>query len=132
MDRAINALVGREYRKQVNREAVAVAMLNDTQNQASDDGAGNTPTAPTEEPQDDWLNVFERYAEDASSEQLQDLWGRVLSVEIRRPGRFSMRTLRLLSEFSQADALIFETFAKYAFGESAPKKLVYPNESTDI
>lgn len=88
-------------------------------------------TTPTE-PDDDWLNVFERYVEDASSERLQGLWGKVLAGEIRRPGRFSTRTLRFLSEFSQADALTFESFAKSAFADNAPKKAVTNKEDRNI
>jgi hypothetical protein len=37
-----------------------------------------------------------------------------------------------LSEFSQADALAFEAFAKSAFGDAALKKLVKPPEQKDI
>ncbi|AUQ56361.1 MULTISPECIES: DUF2806 domain-containing protein [Phaeobacter] len=130
--RAMNKLVRKEYRKQVNREAVASAMVEDLRDQASSEENLATGSVPASEVDDDWLNVFERYAEDASSERLQGLWGKVLAGEVRQPGRFSTRTLRFLSEFSQADALLFETFAKSAFGDSAPKKLVAPEDQEDI
>lgn len=129
--RAMNVLVRKEYRKQTNREAVAAAMVEDMREHASEaaDGASSPPAAELDE---DWLNLFERYVEDASSDRLQGLWGRVLAGEIRKPGRFSARTLRFLSEFSQADALSFEVFAKNAFGDAAPKKLVMPSDKEDI
>lgn len=129
--RAMDVLVRKEYRKQINREAVAAAMVEDMRELGQNPEAGNA-ALPQAELDEDWLNVFERYAEDASSERLQGLWGRVLAGEIRRPGRFSSRTLRFLSEFSQADALTFETFAKSAFGDAAPKSLVVPHERKDI
>ena len=81
---------------------------------------------------DDWLNVFERYAEDATTERMQQLWGRVLAGEIRSPGKFAMRTLRFLSEFSQVDALSFSVFCDSAFGEAAPRSLILPPEMQDI
>lgn len=81
---------------------------------------------------DDWLNVFERYAEDASSERMQKLWGRVLAGEIRTPGKYGMRTLRFLSEFSQADALSFSAFCQNYFGDMAPKSLTMPDTIKDI
>lgn len=130
--RAMTKLVRKEYRKQVNLEAVATAMVEDIRDQAFNTENVATVTAPTAELDDDWLNIFEQYSESASSERMQGLWGRVLSGEIRQPGRFSMRTLRFLSEFSQADALMFERFTKFAFGDSAPKDLVAPKERDDI
>ncbi len=130
--RAIDVLVRKEYRKQVNREAVAAAMVKDIR-EHPDTLAGNRANTVTDgELEDDWMNVFERYAEDASSERLQDLWGRVLAGEIRQPGRFSTRSLRFLSEFSQADALLFEKIAQCSFGDFAPKTLVQPDENKNI
>jgi len=128
--RALEVLVHKAYRKQVNRNAVAAAMLDELGGQAkeqSPNDTGPTPQGAVGAIDDDWLNVFERYAEDASSERMQKLWGRVLAGEVRTPGRFSMRTLRFLSEFSQADALTFEEFSKISFGDSAPKKLAKPD-----
>ncbi|MFD2173965.1 DUF2806 domain-containing protein [Rhodobacter lacus] len=129
--RAMNVLVRKEYRKQVNREAVAIAMVEDLREQATRIG-GADQILPSAEPDEDWLNVFERYAEDASSERLQGLWGRVLAGELRKPGRYSTRTLRFLSEFSQADALTFETFSKCAFGDSAPTSLAKLYDGANI
>lgn len=43
-----------------------------------------------------------------------------------------MRTLRFLSEFSQADALTFEIFSKCAFGLLPPNNLVLPQGKSDI
>lgn len=130
-ERAMHFLVRKEYRKQLNREAVATAMVEDLREHVVN-GANNAASAPTAEVDDDWLNVFERYAEDASSERLQGLWGRVLSGEVRKPGRFSTRTLRFLSEFSQVDALAFEIVAKGAFGDAALTSIVKPKDKTDI
>lgn len=128
VQRAARVLVRKEYRQQVNREAVVAAMLEDLT--STDQATEVLP--PADDLDADWLNVFERYAEDASSERMQKLWGRVLGGEIRKPGRFSMRTLRFLSEFSQADALLFSDFCLSAFGPFAPKSLVRPEEVKDI
>jgi hypothetical protein len=129
-ERASNVLVRKCYRAQTNREAVSAAMLEDLR--SGKESANSIPEDAVELIDDDWLNVFERYAEDASSDRMQKLWGRVLSGEIRKPGRFSMRTLRFLSEFSQADALIFENFCNSAFGGIAPNTLIKPGGQKDI
>ena len=89
-------------------------------------------SSPTPSLDEDWLNVFERYVEDASTERMQHLWGRVLAGEIRKPGRYSTRTLRFLSEFTQADGLMFSEFAKSVLGDLAPSSLVKPEGKYDI
>lgn len=53
-------------------------------------------------PDDDWMNSFMRFSEDASSERLQDLFGRILAGQILHPGAFGLATLRTLSELDQA------------------------------
>jgi len=128
--RAVSTLVRKAYQKQVNRDAVARAMVEELREDLEEGGA-TAVEPPDAEPDEDWLNVFERYAEDASSDRLQGLWGRVLAGEIRRPGKFSTRTLRFLSEFSQADALLFEHYSKIAFGVSIPKSLAMPDKKQD-
>jgi hypothetical protein len=128
VQQAMNVLVRKEYRKQINRNAVGQAALEDLRSNDSE----NVPSEISDSLEDDWLNIFERYAEDASTERMQMLWGRVLSGEIRNPGTYSLRTLRFLSEFSQADALTFANFCECAFGFFAPKSLVKSSDGSDI
>ena len=131
IERAVDVLVRKAYRKQVNRDAVAAAMVADLRKEPEQPATEHPPT-PETVLDDDWLNVFERYAEDASTDRMQKLWGRVLAGEVRKPGRYSMRTLRFLSEFSQSDGLTFADFCANAFGDGAPTKLVRPNADEDI
>ena len=71
--------------------------------------------APDGDPEleEDWLNCFEDYAENASSERLQTLWARVLAGEIRQPRSFSLATLRFLAEVDQEIAELFERETKH-------------------
>ncbi len=133
-DRALDNLVRKSYRQLDNKEAVSAAMLEDLRDNPVEPEAPITNAANAESPaiDDDWLNVFERYAEDASTERMQKLWGRVLAGEVRAPGKYSMRTLRFLSEFSQADALGFSALCQNSFGDLAPKILVKPLDRADI
>ena len=129
VDRALKVLVRQEYRKQSNREAVALEAVRELSVERPKDTVEADPIEP---PNDDWLNVFERFAEDASSERMQGLWGRVLAGEIRKPGRFSLRTLRFLSEFSQSDAVLFAEICEYAIERNILKSLAIPDEEKDI
>ena len=134
VQRAVDVLVRKAYRTQENREQVGLSAIEDLRSQQNPTPASEAEASdPIATLDDDWLNVFERYAEDASSERMQKLWGRVLAGEIRKPGRYSLRTLRFLSEFSQGDALSFSNFCASAFGDIAPKALVIPGgEAADI
>lgn len=133
-ERALNVLVRKEYRKQINRDGVAKAMIEDLRSngQKNFENAGAGKETSVKEIDDDWMNVFEQYAENASSDRLQDLWGRVLSGEIRRPGKYSLRTLRFLSEFSQYDAVAFENLVQNAFDDAIPFKLAEKLHSENI
>jgi hypothetical protein len=58
-------------------------------------------------PEDDWINFYTRFAEDASSEKLQDLFGRILAGQVVRPGSFSQSTVRAVAELDQSIAADF-------------------------
>jgi Protein of unknown function (DUF2806) len=127
-DRAMQALVRKEYRRQQNRETIAqetiINLRNQDTNHRSDGEEGSID--------EDWLNVFERFAEDASTERMQGLWARVLAGEIRQPGAYSLRTLRFLSEFSQGDAVLFADICQYSLRDNVPKALARPEGTKDI
>jgi hypothetical protein len=107
VQRAAHSLLSKELRHQTNREAIARKTI---QNLAEE------PAAQTTKPEDDWLNVFERYAEDASSDRLQDLWGRVLSGQLRKPKAFSLQTLRFVAELDEQVVSLFEKWSPHVIG----------------
>lgn len=105
-------------RRQVNKDGVAAAALQDLRDQPPN--SESTASGPeTLDP--DFLNRFERYAEDATSDQLRERWGRVLATEIRKPGTFSMKVMRAVDEIDAPTAALFESlcanrFDKYLIG----------------
>lgn len=64
------------------------------------------------------MNSFMRFAEDASSDRLRDLFGRILAGQIFRPGAFCLTTLRTLSELDQAIATDFQIAWSRSVGEA--------------
>lgn len=96
---AVEVFLPTALRKAKNRINVAISATEHIA-QASGVHAGNAAQPPG----DDWMNSFIRFAEDASSERLQDLFGRLLAGEVMRPGAFSIGTLRVLSELDQSMA----------------------------
>jgi hypothetical protein len=100
--------------KQNNREAVAEKALENLKHLSSGEAKADTGPPVID---DDWMNFFASYAEKASSETLRELWGRILSGEIVRPGTFSFTTMRILSELDAPTARLFEEIASKALDE---------------
>src|SRR5271165_851142 len=108
--RAAHNLIAKEYRRQKNKEDIAIKTI-DILVETSQQPKPSETRLPPQDVDEDWLNVFEKYAEDASSERMQMLWARVLAGEIRTPKRFSLKTLRFLAELDSYTAQLFEKYA---------------------
>jgi len=104
VQRAAHSLLSKELRHQTNRESIARKTF---------ENLADEPAAQTIKPDDDWLNVFERYAEDASSDRLQELWGRIFAGQLRRPKTFSLQTLRFVSELDEQVVTLFEKWSPF-------------------
>lgn len=99
-----------EKRKVENRADVVAVAIEDM------NAAGETEDAKSDI-DDDWLNLFARLSEDKSSEELQSLFGRILSGELRRPGSFALRTLQFVSTLSKEEAHATSEFLSFALDQ---------------
>ena len=106
MHRATNSLISSTYRKQNNKEAVAAITIEELKEEP--------PPTESTGPSEDWMNRFERYAEDASSEDLRIMFGKILAGEIRKPGTVSPATLRFVSELSPETAKLIKRVLPYS------------------
>ena len=104
-DRSASRAEYRERKRQKNVESItsiaAVELL-------------DQKDIPDERPEEDWINRFFNAAEDVSSEQMQELWGRILSGEIKKPGSYSLKTLDFVRNLTKDDAAILEQISKLA------------------
>jgi len=64
----------------------------------------DTQVPPAAKVDDDWLFRWRDCASEISTDELQNLWGRILAGEVRAPGTYSLRTLDFLRNLSQAEA----------------------------
>jgi hypothetical protein len=103
VERAAHSFLSKQLRAQANKEAIARLTIDHLNEEP--------PPTCSEEIDDDWLNLFERYAEDASTERLQDMWARVLARQIRTPRSFSLKTLRFVAELDTEIASIFDKWS---------------------
>lgn len=106
-------------RKQANAAGVAVEAIDAMKTLPPPEGttAGASAHEPEARIDEDWMNQFTRYAEDASSEQLQQIWGRVLAGEVREPGSFSRHTLRFIAELDKETAENCELVSRHVVGK---------------
>lgn len=99
---AVRSWLPKELRRQENKARVVEQAAAALTEKSDED------LPPASDVEEDWLNAFERFCEDASSEKIQQLWGRVLAREVTSPGSFSKSTIRLISEIDQDIARHFE------------------------
>lgn len=107
-----------QLRRQRNRGRVAIEAVETLKALPPPQPATKDEEAGGEEQIDpDWLNYFADHAERASSQRLQQMWGAVLAGEIRKPGEFSLTSLRVISELDQAIAVSFQEIARLRFAD---------------
>ena len=107
--RAANKFAGKIIREQRNLDdvsAIAVDELNAEQPASSINQHANNDDEQTIN--DDWLNTFEEEARQISTEEMQTLFGRILAGEIRNPGSYSKRTVKILGDLDQNTAALFK------------------------
>lgn len=107
-------------RKQINSAGVAIHAIEELKCLPRPADQSQAEQDRMEFLDEDWLNQFRRYAEDASSENLQQLWGRILAGEINSAGSFSRHTLRFMAELDQVTAENCQFAADYIVHDFIP------------
>lgn len=100
-----NRLDYQHHKRQENLERITSA--------AAAELTGET-AVPDEKPDEDWVTRFFNTAQDISSAQMQELWGRILAGEIKQPGSYSLRTLGFVKNLTQGEAKILEMVGRFA------------------
>lgn len=96
MERALNSMLQRQYRAQENKEAVAKVTVEAL--------LSSPPATDNGGPSEQFMTDFERYAENATSEDLRLMFGRLLAGEIRKPGSVSPSTMHFVSMLDKETA----------------------------
>lgn len=118
-DRAAERLQYQEAKVQQNIESVF--------SNAAEELSRETEV-PEEKPQAEWVYRFIDISKGISTEDLQNLWGRVLAGEIRKPGSFSLRTLDVLRNLSKHEAETFVKLGNYALKSNDKVFFVDPED----
>lgn len=104
-DRISGRLAYKEGRKQQNIDQI---------NSIAAQELKNEDTVSDEPVNEDWATRFFNIVEDISDEEMQEIWGRILAGEVKRPKSYSLRTLELLRNLSYDEAQCFLKYAKMA------------------
>ncbi|UYV11385.1 MAG: DUF2806 domain-containing protein [Phycisphaera sp.] len=101
--RAMRRFVSEEAKKQANMESIAEKAFPKLQ---ADTDANKMD--------DDWVVNFFEKCRVVSSEQMQELWAKILAGEANSPGSVSKRAINLLSDMDQSEAETFQTLCRFA------------------
>ena len=80
--------------------------------------------APDHEPDPDWTARFFDCVQDVSSEDMKNIWARILSGEVESPGRTSLRALDILKNMTKGDADLFKSVGDFVLDNF----IYYPDE----
>lgn len=105
--RALETHFGHVVRTQENKDAVLAEALEHL-SASSETPSGEEQSVPPGELAPEFLDRFERYAAEASTEELRSRWGRVLAREVRTPGTMSNKAMRIVDELEPRTAQLFE------------------------
>lgn len=109
-------------RKQSNKEEVVLETVEQLRL------APPTPDDGPETVSEEFMAGFEPFAERAVTDALRAKWAKVLASEIKAPGTFTNKALRITDELDGKVAQLFERFCEFRLGDSVPKA-VAPNLS---
>jgi len=121
-ERAQERLSFQENKRQQNIESITQSAFNNLENE---------PDVSDEKVDDDWTTRFFNYAQDISNEEMQNLWGRILSGEVKRPNSFSLRTLDIVRNLTKQDAEVFMKIANYAIYDNRETFLYNQNDTLE-
>lgn len=102
--RAMARFFAEEAKKQNNIEAITSKALPEVTEQARPDQV-----------EDDWITHFFDKCRLISDEEMQSLWARVLAGQANSPGRYSKRTVEILSNLEKTDAMLFSKLCSFGF-----------------
>lgn len=102
-----------EYRGVVRERLAAVRKQVNIENifqYAADELSQKEAVSP--EPVDvDWTTRFIGIAEDVSDENMQRIWAKILAGEVEQPNSYSKRTLEVVKNLTQREAILFQRVA---------------------
>lgn len=108
----IKALYGRTCSRMLYQEMRKQKNIENVVNKAKESLAKEEYVSQ-EEVNEDWLLRFFNSVQDISNEDMQQLWGKILTGEIKKPNTFSLRSLDALNKMTMKEAQTFMELRPY-------------------
>lgn len=118
--RALESHLESTTRKQANKEAVALETIEQLKLAPPPSNEEQSDAGTVSE---EFIAGFEPFAERAATDALRAKWAKVLSSEIRAPGTFTQKALRITDELDGSVAQLFEKLCKSRLGNCVPKAI---------
>lgn len=80
----------------------------------------------------DWIRAFFERVKKISDPYVADLWANILASEANRPGRFSIKTIRLMADFDKTDAEDFMNLCRFRCDVAGSREVVVFRPEDDI
>ena len=112
-----------EHQTQCNQQNIEAICAN-----AAEELSQET-SAPDEKPEPEWISRFFEISSGITTEQLQNIWGRILAGEVKRPGSFSLRTLDVIRNLSRKEAESFVKLCNYVLRSGDKMFFIYPKDT---
>jgi Protein of unknown function (DUF2806) len=125
--RALETHFGHVVRTQENKDAVLAEALEHL-SASNENPGGEEQGVPPGDLAPEFLDRFERYAAEASTEELRSRWGRVLAREVQTPGTMSNKAMRIVDELDPRTAQLFERVC----GEARVDNVLIESLLTDL
>lgn len=103
ISKASNIFASKIIREQLNLDQITLNAANELLSNVITD-----EKTPESEINEEWLNEFENHARLKSSDDMRLIFGKILSGEILKPGTFSIRTIKLVSQLDKEAAQLFQ------------------------
>jgi len=111
--RAMHRLLYEETKKQENIENISKKSFENVKENAKPENIN-----------DDWLSNFFDKCKNISDDDMQERWAKILSEEANSPGKFSKKTIEIMSQLEKKDAEIFQTLCSFCWLENGLHPMV--------
>ena len=120
--RASQRLAYQELTKQENIETIVGKAFTELESFEGKESQSNESQAKESQSDEkispEWMNRFINTAGEIGTEEMQQLWAKVLAGEAVKPNSYSLRTLECLRNLSSSDAKLFEKISEFIIENS--------------
>jgi hypothetical protein len=115
IDRASEKYASKIIKEQLNLDEISYKAIKELSSEEfSASNSDETEIKDEKQISEDWLNEFENHGRQMSSEEMKFIFSKILVNEVKNPGNFSIRTIRIISQLDNLAAQLFQKLCSCA------------------